>query len=433
MSVAVLIAAAAVTAGCSSSTSAPSTGSVQSTASGSASASSGIGSGSGKRVVHVFAFGVETAPALGGAFPTQTYEIAVPTAAAKVINADPASKISIQYTFCDTKFTATGSQGCARQATSPTGCAGSPCDVAFDLDDITDNLSVPAIGANGMPIVGTVVNTPQALDTPNDFCITGGPNSVQQGLGYVLKLEGAHKVGLIMYTSPLAQAFLDWAAQGIRANGLTVNGQQIPPVTAVDNGPSIDTVLGGGGDGLWFNVTNVGGALKYVESSYKNAKVALAGYQIQPGLFNGLPSAMTEGVGVAAWAQPLTATNVMGVAQYWKEVGSAAGPLFKYYDDSLLVWLGIHFIANVAGTISGTIDKASMLTALESAKNVDMYGVMPPWSAAERGTNGAIACSPYHAFVPETLKDGLQVATHPGVFLDPLTAKTAYVDPGFTS
>jgi hypothetical protein len=383
--------------------------------------------------VHVFAFGVETAPALGGAFPTQTYMTSVATAAANAINTDPAGRVSIEYTFCDTKFTPTGSQQCARQALSPTGCAGSPCDVAFDLDDIADNLSVPEIGAGGVPIVGTVVNTPQALNTPNDFCITGGPNSVQQGLGYVLKSEGANKVGLIMYTSPLAAPFLDWAAQGIRANGLTVNGQQIPPVTAVDNGPSIDTVLGGGGNGLWFNVTNVGGALKYTESAYPDVKVALAGYQIQPGLLGSLPDAMTNGIGVAAWAQPLTATNVPGVAEYWKEAGTAAGSLFKYYDNTLLEWLGIHFIANVAGTISGPIDKASMLKALQSAKNVDMYGIMPPWTASERGANGAVACSPYHVVVPETLKDGLQMATHPGVFLDPLTGKTAYVDPGFTA
>ena len=54
-------------------------------------------------------------------------------------------------------------------------------------------------------------------------------------------------------------------------------------------------------------------------------------------------------------------------------------------------------------------------------------------TASERGANGAVACSPYHAFAPEKLKDGLQVASPPGVFLDPLTGKTAYVDPGFTA
>ena len=422
MGVAVLVAVAVVTAGCGSSRPAAGTGSGPSAA-----------SAAGKRVVHVFGFGVETAPALGGAFPVQTYMTSVATATANAINADPAGKVSIDYTFCDTKFTPTGLQQCARQALSPTGCGGSPCDVAFDIDDITDNLSVPEMGAGGIPIVGTVVNTPQALSTPNDFCITGGPNSVQQGLGYVLRSEGAHKVGLIMYTSLLATPLIGWAAEGIRANGLTVGGQQTVPVTAVDVGPSIDTVLGGGGNGLWFNVTNVGGALKYAENAYKQAKVAFAGYQIQPGLFGALPTALTNGIGVAAWAQPLTATNIPGVAQYEKEVGSAAGSLFKYYDNTLLEWLGIHFVANVAHTISGTVDKGSMLKAMQSAKNVNMYGVMPPWTASGRGANGAVACSPYHVFVPEMLKDGLQLATPPGVFVDPLTGKTAYVDPGFTA
>jgi hypothetical protein len=72
-----------------------------------------------------------------------------------------------------------------------------------------------------------------------------------------------------------------------------------------------------------------------------------------------------------------------------------------------------------------------MLKALQSAENVDMYGVLPPWSASQRGKGGAVPCSPFHIFVPETLKDGVQVADEPGVFRNPLTGEVAYVVPGF--
>jgi hypothetical protein len=189
--------------------------------------------------------------------------------------------------------------------------------------------------------------------------------------------------------------------------------------------------MGGGSDGLVLIITFAGTAIKYAQSAYKGVKIAMPSFVIQPGLLSGLSNSATNGIGVSAWSQPATAKSVPGVSRYWKEAGSAAGSTYNYYDNSVLGWLGIHFIANVASTISGPITKSSILKALKSASNVDMYGVMPPWNASKRGKRGAVPCSPYHVFVPETLQNGLQVATYRGVFLDPLTGKTAYVDPGF--
>jgi hypothetical protein len=393
--------------------------------------SSSSSSTSGKPVVRVFGFGFLTAPAAGGAIPTQTYMTADPQAAAKAINADPSSKVSVQYTFCDTKFTPTGSQACARQATSPTGCNGKPCTVAFDVVDLSDNLSVPPISATGMPIVGMDVNTPQAQDAPNEFCLTGALISAQRGLGYVMNHLGAHKVGIVGFTTPEAEALNMWTEEGLHAQGLSVSGATIIPLTTPNPAPAINTVMGGNADGIIFIGQNIGVAIKYARSAYKGVKAGLPGYDIQPELLNGLPLPATDGIGVSSWAQPLSATSVPGVAQYWKEAGTAAGPLFKYYDNDILAWLGIHFIANVANTISGSVDKASMLAALKSANNVNMYGIMPPWNASARGTNGAVPCSPYHVFVPETIQGGHQVADEPGVFRDPLNGKVLYVDPGF--
>ena len=107
--------------------------------------------------------------------------------------------------------------------------------------------------------------------------------------------------------------------------------------------------------------------------------------------------------------------------------------MFRHFDFVVLTWLGIHFIANVADTTSGPVTKASMLQALKTAKNINMYGLVPPWTSADRGTGGATACSPYHLDVPEALQDGIQIANNPGVFVDSLTGKVAYVDPGFTA
>jgi hypothetical protein len=105
--------------------------------------------------------------------------------------------------------------------------------------------------------------------------------------------------------------------------------------------------------------------------------------------------------------------------------------VFSNYDNSLLAWLGMNFIINVANTVHGSFSAKSMLKALQSAKNVNMYGLLPPYTSANRGKHGAVPCSPYFLDVQEHVSNSLQAANHPGVFVNPLTGKTVYVDPGF--
>jgi hypothetical protein len=144
-----------------------------------------------------------------------------------------------------------------------------------------------------------------------------------------------------------------------------------------------------------------------------------------------VPASATNGIAVAAYQQPVTAVQVPGVRQYLTETQGAVTSAYKDFDYSLQSWLAIHFIANVAANISGSIDTTSLLQAIEHAENVNVYGIMPPWSASQLGKNGAAACSPYNVWVKESLKNNVQVTDEPGLFRDSTTGKVAYVDPGF--
>jgi hypothetical protein len=387
-----------------------------------------------KRTLYIFGYGFYTEPAVGAAFPAQKPMKLVPAAVVNDFNKTHAN-FKANYTFCDTQDTGTGSQACARQAASPTGCSGHPCDVAFDIVDLADVDSVPLLGQEGLPIVGMDVNSDQAIDTPNMFCITGTLKAVDEGLGAVLKNEGVTKVGAIAFITPSDQEEQTWLEAGFKAQGIAVAGYQNVPITQVDMSSTVSSVLTGGANGLVPATANTGTgtAIEYAKSTYPNVKIALPSYNFSPAFVGGVPESELDGMGISAWSEPITALKVPGVKQYWDEIGHTftLASSFRYEDNSLLMWLGTKFMINVAATVHGSFSKESMLKALKSAKNINMYGVMPPYTSANRGKNGAVACSPYDVNVQETVVNGLQSADHLGVFSNPVTGKTVYVDPGF--
>jgi hypothetical protein len=388
--------------------------------------------GSSGKVVHIFAWGQETDPAVGAAYVAETWMQSAPEAAVKAINANPDSKEKLTFTFCDTKLTPNGSAACAQQALSPTGCNGARCTVAIDELDVAGEQTVATeLHAAGLPVVASAPASAQVFSTPGVFCISGTSEAAEKGMGYLMKSAGAHKVGIVGVQLPEIAEIDQWRVEGIQAQGLIYNGVSNPAGNDPNVQPPITAVMGNGADGLIYSGAYAGPAIEYARSTYPNAKIAMPSYITAPFALKGIPVAATNGISVSAFSQPVTATQVPGVRQYLKETKGAVAPTFQNFDYSLLTWLATHFIANVANSIAGPVDSSSLLQAIDHAENVTMYGVEPPWSASQLGQNGAAACSPYNVWVKESLKNNLQVTDEPGVFRNSGTGKVEYVDPGF--
>lgn len=414
---AVIVAALAVGVG---SSSARSSGSVRSTVA------------KGKPVLHVFGYGIETNPAAGALFPAATYVATEPQLAVKAIDADPSRPVRLTYTFCDTKLSASGSIACAKQAGSPTGCGGARCDVALDTIDLYDNLSVPLLRKEGLPVVSAVTNSAQAADTPGNFGLTTDATGVLQGLGYLMWNLGAHRVGIVNLIGPSSQAEDNATSMALTHFGLTVSGvTDLQSFTAPQN-TGINTVMTGGADGLIDAAPGpVGAGINYAEQTFPGVKIGLPVSVVSSAAFTGLPLSVTNGIGVVGNVQPVTATKVPGIKMFIAEGGlTASTPTYRGQDFPTTDWLAARFIANVADTITGSITQKSMLHALSTAKNVDMYGIVPPWSAANRGKNGAGPNTPYNVVVDERLQNLQQVAVTPGIFESAASGTVAYVDPG---
>ncbi len=387
-----------------------------------------------KPVVHVFGLGVETSPALGALFPAFTEATTEPNVAAKAIDASASSKVKVDYTFCDTKAEASGTVACAKQAASPTACDGNPCDVAIQVGDPNDDLSAPLLSKEGIPTVNVDVGTTQAASSPGEFCINSGGATTYSGLGYVMKKEGATKVGVMSVDRPDAQQDQDNIVNAAKAQGLEVTGQQIIPQSTVSPNATIESVMTGGANGLIDAVVGpVGAAFQYAKQTYPGVHLAIPLIEVAKSFFAGVPSSVLNGVGVSAVSEPSSASTIPGI-KMWKAEGGlkATTPAWRHFDFSVLEWLAMHFIANVADTNTSKISPASMMAAFKAAHNINMYGIVPPFNASQMGKDGALPCSPYNVIVADTLhNDGVQYADNPGVFVNAKTGATEYVDPGF--
>src|SRR5580692_9149026 len=209
----------------------------------SSSSNSGSTAASSGKVVHIFAWGQETAPALGALYPSETWMQGAPEAAVKAVNSDPGSKVKLTFTFCDSKLTPNGSATCAQQALSPAGCNGSPCTVAVDELDLNETIAVAALHARGLPVVAPTPSSVQVLGTPGVFCLTGTSQAAEPGLGYLLQAAGVHKVGIVGVQLPETTAIDQWIEQGIRDQGLTLNGVQNPAETDPNMQPPVTAVM----------------------------------------------------------------------------------------------------------------------------------------------------------------------------------------------
>jgi hypothetical protein len=81
---------------------------------------------------------------------------------------------------------------------------------------------------------------------------------------------------------------------------------------------------------------------------------------------------------------------------------------------STLTWLAIHAIAKVAPT-SGELSPATLTAALDAAKDVDLLGVIPPWTPSTKGGDPFVRISNPQVYA-EKIVDGHLVLASPDAF-----------------
>jgi branched-chain amino acid transport system substrate-binding protein len=291
----------------------------------------------------------------------------------------------IVLTVCNNSFNPNGSVACAREAAT-----GSYVAVVGGWYIPGDVQAVPIETAAKIANIGMTAVAPIDATAPYWFPIDGGVFTGYPSVGSILKqYDPSVKSVVVMQddnpNSTGAAALID---KGLTFAGLKLGGTVTVPDAATDLSSYAAKIQNLHPDAVAFATApaqavamlkvmgQLGLDVPFVATAQDTPVpgVVAAGAIASKGLFfsYNMPQSDTSNPGVAQFLAELTAAHSSGVANTSPSLITAA---------SFESWLAVHLFANVAKTISGPLTRASVLAAMEQAKDVNMYGIEPPYSA----------------------------------------------------
>jgi ABC-type branched-subunit amino acid transport system substrate-binding protein len=110
-------------------------------------------------------------------------------------------------------------------------------------------------------------------------------------------------------------------------------------------------------------------------------------------------------------------TSNPGVARFLSELGAGATAGIQNASPTQITgasfesWLAVHLFAQVAAGITGPVTRASVLTAMEKAKDVDMFGIEPPYTAPPGPDPGWPRIAADHVYTLKIVDGVMQLET----------------------
>jgi len=412
LGVATLISALAVTTACSSSGG----GSSSSATSGGASSSSGGATGS---TITIGGTGSISSSVL-----SQPERQGAEQAAISVINAAGGVKgHPLKLDWCDTKNDANGEFTCMRQlAADKVTAIVAP---GLIVDQSSRGLKYAA--AQGIPIIGGQGLSPAEFSTPGVFPLASGIPGWSYGQVVALVNAGCKHIALFGDNEAGSLYILGFTQAAMQLAGIT-------PVRYVKADQNADPTfaqgaaqaIAGGVDCVVFDSSPTYGA-KAVQAlrgaGFKGPIASITGVFVQP-IINSL-GANANNLYLTSQMALNTDTSNPGVQAFLAAMKKYA-PSDDTNETAMTAWTAVQLFAGVAKTISGGIDSASMLAAmnnlstpidLQTAGPYEVKGVTSPLKDYPRMFNNMVAIG--------VVKDGKLAPAGSGGFVDPFKALAA--------
>jgi ABC-type branched-subunit amino acid transport system substrate-binding protein len=412
LGVATLVSALAVTTACSSSGG----GSSSSATTGGASSSSGGATGS---TITIGGTGSISSSVL-----SQPERQGAEQAAISVINAaGGVNGHPLKLDWCDTKNDANGEFTCMRQlAADKVTAIVAP---GLIVDQSSRGLKYAA--AQGIPIIGGQGLSPAEFSTPGVFPLASGIPGWSYGQVVALANAGCKHIALFGDNEAGSLYILGFTQAAMQLAGIT-------PVRYVKADQNADPTfaqgaaqaIAGGVDCVVFDSSPTYGA-KAVQAlrgaGFKGPIASITGVFVQP-IINSL-GANANNLYLTSQMALNTDTSNPGVQAFLAAMKKYA-PSDDTNETAMTAWTAVQLFAGVARTISGGIDSASMLAAmnnlstpidLQTAGPYEVKGVTSPLKDYPRMFNNMVAIG--------VVKDGKLAPAGSGGFVDPFKALAA--------
>jgi ABC-type branched-subunit amino acid transport system substrate-binding protein len=365
-----------------------------------------------KAPIKIFVYSDVTVPA---PLPPETFQQLLPAAAVKEINATGGiNGAKVQMTFCDSKFDPNDTLACVKQALS-----GNYAAVIVPASSVGTGGADQLLATSKLPIFYGIPN-PVQIAAKNAVCVTSTIVGSGSAVGFMAKSLGLKHVGLLTAASPTFVASEKYVNSSLKKENIGVTSETTFPLGTADLSPDFAQAMSGAG-GLW--LANIGPELSPATvqflQAYPSAKLIMQ--YLADNTLQQVGSPGNGRVYFPMWTQPL-ASHVAGAQDYTSDAKKYGDPSVAQSDQYIPFWLPVKLFAGIAETIQGKVTAASMLTAIKTAKDVSLGGLVPNYNGSALGKDG-VPCMYQNAVVPTVDKNGRLVSTlkSPSDFLNTTT------------
>jgi ABC-type branched-subunit amino acid transport system substrate-binding protein len=286
----------------------------------------------------------------------------------------------IQVIVCNDQNDPNSAASCAQEAVSDNVAAVVG---AASLENTSSVIEV--LAQANIPEIAPEVLGSGELTSTDAFVIQGDQPALFAGCGWVVAKAGARQIKTVQTDVAAAAAQVPFVNMGLKPFSLTASSISIP-TNATDFSPYASAALSGGTDGL-VPIQDITGAEAFINAllqsnvNFANTRLCAEYDHVPPNMgssANGLLVASTfpsrTSAGLAPVVSALQAVN--------KDI-PLSDPVFN-------AWYGTQLFADVARTITGTVDGKSVLKALNTSKPIQLIPGDAPYdpSKAHTGPKG---------------------------------------------
>jgi ABC-type branched-subunit amino acid transport system substrate-binding protein len=334
-------------------------------------------------------------------------------AAARAINA--AGGIgghAVVIDVCNDQFNVNGAAACGRQMIQDKV-------IAVTGNSIFDSGYQQLLQQAGIPIVGSIPNSVTSMTGSNEYLTIPGSLFELYGATAYAGKSGLKSVYVSRADVEATAAFLTTVQAFAPKVGIDVAGNQSIPSTTTDMTPFVQQLINSKAKSVVMAYADKQ-AVEYAQGAASlnltKVKFLYTAADLNPADIHNIGPAAANFL-IGASLPPVSATNLPGIQQYRKEMqaeqnsGDSAASLSRVDETTEVTWLAIHAIAKVTATSKNTT-AAGVTSALATAKNIDLMGLIPPWTPSTTGAAPLTRLNSQTVYIL-TIKNGELVLAQP--------------------
>jgi len=311
-----------------------------------------------------------------------------------------ANGVTIEGVVCDSRGDANGEVACARELVEE-GVVATVGDLTF----VNPAAAVEVLEAAGIPRIGLSTGDQAQFGSSVSFPVSAGPIAEMVTAAVGLVEQGAETVVVVSVETPTAGALLELIRGPFADAGLEILSRVPVTESATDYSPYVAEAQRSDPDAVMV-ITGEAQAAQFVAASAQlNAQYTIAGLTPSFSLdtLRDHKDLMKDAVLVNSLPYP-TVNNgkaFPGLKTFFKAMkasGESELAPKKLVPSSLRVWMGVLGFVRVTADVT-EFSNTSVVEALGTVQEVDMDGLIPPWTPSTPGYSVFAAISNHFVYI----------------------------------